>query len=183
MNLTADCSIQLFENRLEWPEIRVEKENEKYAMLLKDDYIKVVNRLVAICQYRNSSFFDYKDLINLNVLIENISIMQIKYLNILAETIILLGGNPKINDFDKRKYKFPSSKSPSNAINFLKDSIEYENITLSTYSNHIEIMDDPFIKNILTRIVLDKIIHKTIFEYYIHLIENKCEKAVVSPAI
>lgn len=79
-----------------YPEVKVLNPNMYFAEILVDDYAGVVSEFTAISQYLYHYFFFKEIDYGLGELLENISITEMLHMEILADTIKKLGGNPII---------------------------------------------------------------------------------------
>lgn len=77
-----------------YPEIKVAEPNLYYAELLMDDYAGVVSEFTAISQYLYHYFVLKRRHEDLGEMLENIAITEMRHMEILADTIVLLGGEP-----------------------------------------------------------------------------------------
>lgn len=159
-----------------YPEVRVEEKNPYYADLLSQDYAGDVSELTASLLYSYQHFEIFKENEEFSRIIEEISIVEMKHLEMLGKTIKLLGKSPV--------YKTCESSmgdcvmwSSSNVVydndlrDMLKTDIKAEKMAIKTYEHHKEIIDDKYIKEVLERIILDEKRHLEIFEM---LLEKLC---------
>ncbi|MGX4598075.1 ferritin-like domain-containing protein [Faecalimicrobium sp. JNUCC 81] len=145
-----------------YPEIKVESKNPYYAELLMDDHSGIISEFSAISQYLYHSLDlgkSYTDLANMWL---QISFIEMHHLDILSQVITLLGGKPKYRG------SFSTLGQPwngsfvyygDNICDQLNVDLESEYQAISNYENHIRMIDDKYIKNILRRIILDEQIH------------------------
>ena len=78
-----------------YPEPRVAAPNAYYANLLLEDYAGVVSEMTAINQYLYHHFTFGEGFDELTELVECIAIIEMKHLELLAESILLLGVAPE----------------------------------------------------------------------------------------
>ena len=79
-----------------YPEVRVERKNIEYAKLLLDDYASEVGEDRAIHQYVYQKFDKFKDNPLFSKTLSQIAMVEMRHLELLGETIKLLGVNPEI---------------------------------------------------------------------------------------
>lgn len=149
-----------------YPEVKVVKPNLKYAELLMDDYAGLVSEFTAISQYLYHYFF-FKDIDEeLGELLENTAITEMLHMEILADVIKKLGGNPVIRG------SYSTCMMPWNGsfvyygttlCERLKADIDSEYKAIKEYKKHINIIEDPYVKEILERIILDEKVHIRLF--------------------
>ena len=149
----------MYKSNLPYPDIKVEKENIEYAKLLMYPYASMVSEDTATHLYMYQSFI-LDD--NIGKILENIAIVEMNHLEMLAKTINLLGLKPE--------YKSNDIPWTSNYVNYntnlkdiLKINIEAETLAIKNYQNLIKVINDKYIKKMLERIIVDEEIHLKIF--------------------
>jgi bacterioferritin len=150
-----------------YPEIRVQCPNLQYAELLQDDYAGVVSEFTAISQYLYHHFFFQSFNPKLGELLENVSISEMLHMEILAELIIKLGGNPLIRGSYSTSGNFWTGRYiyyGTNLCEQLTADIEAEYKAIEEYQKHIRSIADPYIQAILHRIILDEKVHIRLFQ-------------------
>ncbi|CQR70848.1 ferritin-like domain-containing protein [Sporomusa ovata] len=149
-----------------YPEIRVVEPNLHYARLLMDDYAGVVSEFTAISQYLYHYFFSKNIDEKLGKLFENVSINEMLHMEILADIIIMLGGDPQIRGSFSTNNQFWNGKFiyyGDDLCEQLKADIEAEYTAIEEYRKHIQLIDDHHIQAILKRIILDEKVHIRLF--------------------
>lgn len=142
-----------------YPEIRVEKENKYYAKVLMEDYSGLVSEMTAINQYVYQSLDKFNVDKEFYDTLENISVVEMLHLETLGKLIKLLGLNPvyKSNYNDYITYWSSSFVDYStNIIDMIRADIRSEKDAINNYTYHISIIDDKYIKEILSRIIEDE---------------------------
>lgn len=149
----------MYKSNLPYPDIKVEKENIEYAKLLMYPYASMVSEDTATHLYMYQSFILDN---NIGKILENIAIVEMHHLEMLAKTINLLGLKPE--------YKSNDIPWTSNYVNYnsnlkdiLKINIEAETLAIKNYQNLIKVINDKYIKKMLERIIVDEEIHLKIF--------------------
>lgn len=149
----------MYKSNLPYPDIKVEKENIEYAKLLMYPYASMISEDTATHLYMYQSFI-LDD--NIGKILENIAIVEMHHLEMLAKTINLLGLKPE--------YKSNDIPWTSNYVNYntnlkdiLKINIEAETLAIKNYQNLIKVINDKYIKKMLERIIVDEEIHLKIF--------------------
>lgn len=149
-----------------YPDVKVLGPNLYYAEILMDDYAGMVSEFTAISQYLYH-YFVFKNLDeDLAKLLENVSITEMLHMEILAETIILLGGNPIIRGSYSTYGNYWNGSFVyygSNLCERLKADIDAEYKAIEEYQKHIRFIADPNIQLILQRIILDERVHIRLF--------------------
>ncbi|MCT8978020.1 manganese catalase family protein [Clostridium sp. CX1] len=150
-----------------YPEPKVEGKNIYYANLLLQDYAGAVSEFTAVSLYSYQHFVSddrYKEFAEI---IGQISITEMKHLELLGETIKLLGVKPA----------FVSSVCPcgkvwnAGYVNFadkikamLIEDIKAETEAIRNYRYHMSVIKDKYIRKLLARIIADEEVHLRIFK-------------------
>lgn len=148
-----------------YPEPRVTAPNLYYARLLLEDYTGAISELTAINQYlyHHFTFEHHPDLAEL---LECISIIEMKHLELLAETIQLLGVAPEFRVLTNNLPVFWSASHIYYGITIndkLDADIASEIQAIDIYRHHQRLIDDPFINQLLERIIMDEEYHLKLF--------------------
>jgi bacterioferritin len=152
---------------LPYPEVKVEKPNIEYAKILSNDYAGKVSEETAINLY-SFQHFALDDEYYTKIL-KNISIVEMKHLELLGETIKLLGLEPVFMSYNKEKNGLVPWKSSyidykTNLEDVLKIDIEAEEKAIENYRKSISLINDKYIKKLLERIIMDEELHLNIFK-------------------
>lgn len=156
-----------------YPEPQVEAPNLRYASLLKEDYCGITSETTAVMLYTyqhissEQLWKEYADMIH------HISIVEMYHLELLGETIILLGEKA---DYNIRNYEHDTSipwtssyvPTTTDLKRMLEIDIESELAAIQQYENHLVQINDHYIQNLLLRIIEDEKIHVKIFEEFFH---------------
>lgn len=150
-----------------YPEPKVEGKSIQYANLLLQDYAGAVSEFTAISLYSYQHFVSddrYKEYAKI---IGEISMVEMKHLELLGETIKLLGVKPA----------YVSSVCPcgqiwtASYVNFtdkikemLLEDIKAEQKAIANYKYHLSLISDKYIKKLLERIIPDEQLHLKIFK-------------------
>ena len=127
-----------------YPEPQVVAPNAYYANLLLEDYAGVTSELTAINQYLYHHFTVNEEYEDLNELWKCISIVEMKHEAMLAETILLLGVAPEYRT--------------------LTADIAGEKEAIQNYRKHQDLIADPYIRQLLERIIMDEEHHLKLFK-------------------
>ena len=153
---------------LPYPEVKVEEKNTYYADLLSQDYAGVVSETTAVMQYSYQHFDKSKENKEFAEIIAEIAEVEMKHLELLGETIKLLGKKPiyKTCESERGDCVFWSAKNvnyKTDLKDMLKSDINSEKGAIKNYENHKRLIKDKYIKNMLDRIILDEKRHLEIF--------------------
>lgn len=86
-----------------YPEVRVARPNKEYAYLLLEDYAGMVSELTAVCQYSYHHFVLENENREVADALSCIALVEMHHLEILAETIVMLGVDPRYRTVEKNK--------------------------------------------------------------------------------
>lgn len=148
-----------------YPKIMVEKPNIEYAKILLFAYAGNVSEETAVHQYLYQSFvLEDEDVAKI---IEQIGIVEMHHIEMLAETIQLLGMDPKYRVYCLGEEKYWDASYvpyPKTMIEMLNQDIQSETEAIQNYQKIIELIDDKYIQQMIERIIEDEKIHLMIFK-------------------
>lgn len=146
-----------------YPEVRVVAPNPYYAQLLLEDYAGTVSEFSAISQYIYHHFVlehKYKDVADL---LACISLVEMHHLELLAETIIMLGVDPRFRTVKNNNIEEYWDASfifyGISLCDQISSDIAGEWAAIESYRKHQHLIDDPNIRQLLERIILDELHH------------------------
>lgn len=146
-----------------YPEIRVMGLNHNYAMLLLEDYAGSVSEFSAITQYVYHNFVLKPEYGELADLLECIALVEMHHLEILAETIFKLGVDPLYRTIEtngtERFWNANFVFYGAGLCDRLMADIASEWAAITNYRKHQQMISDPYVKQILERIILDEFHH------------------------
>ena len=149
-----------------YPKIEISKKDPMFAYKLLNVYSGRVSELTAINQYSFQSFYlnKYKDLSN--ILME-ISEVEMHHLKILGDLILALGLIPYYVTYNCNYEATPWSADyvdyTTDYRNMLLVNINSEVSAIKDYNKLISETNDPNVKEILNRIIMDEERHINIF--------------------
>lgn len=147
-----------------YPEPRVVAPNAFYAQLLLEDYAGMASEQTAIHQYLYHHYY-FDD--ELREMVECIAIVEMKHMELLAETILLLGEAPEYRTLSNN---YPSYWNASyvyygtEVCDRLAADIALKQEAICIYRQHQGIISDPHIKEVLERIIMDEEHHLKLFK-------------------
>ncbi|MEW6771355.1 MAG: manganese catalase family protein [Bacillota bacterium] len=162
----ADRPRRFCELDLPYPEPRVAAPNRYYAELLLEDYAGPLSELTAIHQYIYHDFTFHEEYPELAELEECISIVEMRHLELLAETILLLGVAPRFWFVRENRFVYWNASFPyygKNVCDRLAADIAAEENAIEQYRAHQKAIKDPYIDGLLQRIILDEEHHLKLF--------------------
>ncbi|GBF32079.1 bacterioferritin family protein [Desulfocucumis palustris] len=148
-----------------YPEPGVVRPNHFYAMLLLEDYVGTVSEMTAVNQYfyHHLTFEKYDDLAELEICI---SIVEMHHLELLGKTIKLLGVAPEFRTLSNNRPVYWNAAYVyygKNVCDKLAADIAAEKKAIQQYGQHKQLIDDPYIKELLERIIKDEEYHLKLF--------------------
>ncbi|SFQ94713.1 ferritin-like domain-containing protein [Desulfoscipio geothermicus] len=149
-----------------YPEIRVQRPNRYYAELLLEDYAGQVSEMTAINQYFYHHVVFKEKYADLAALEECISIIEMWHLEMLAETILLLGVDPRIRTLTGNQTVYWNANYVyygNSVCDRLAADIAAEKSAIVQYRKHRDLINDPYIDAILERIIMDEQHHLRLF--------------------
>lgn len=171
---------------LPYPQIKITKKNSQYAKLLLSDYAGEVSELTSMNLYLYQSIFAKDPHNTYSEIVKGIFKVEVHHLIILGKTINLLGYPPTFKAPNRYNEIIPWTSEHLNTTNklkeMLKEDIRNEEKTILNYTNHLYIINDKNLKEILERIILDEKQHLKCFEdlYKLLFSENTvtCDKVL-----
>lgn len=155
-----------------YPEVRVVKPNAFYAQLLLEDYAGQVSETTAITQYLYHHYVLEQEFKEIADLLSCIALVEMHHQEMLADTIVKLGVDPRfrtIGPNNVETYWIASYITYGNALcDRISANIASEWAAIANYRRHQSIIDDPSIKALLERIVMDELHHITLFNQVIY---------------
>lgn len=152
---------------LPYPEPRIERQNVQYANILLKDYSGAVSEFTAINLYVYQHFVSDREYEDYAELIGGVSMAEMKHLELLGETIKLLGIKPVYIDNACPPGKFWTPRY----VNFttfiremLMEDIQSEQKAIENYKYHITLIQDRYIRELLQRIIVDEELHVKLFK-------------------
>ena len=148
---------------LPYPEVKVEKENKKYATYLLEDYAGSLSELTSITQYSLQHFVKFNLNEEFSQTLEQIAKVEMRHLEILGKLIFLLGKTPEYYDNNFRYWSGEDVDYNLDIKKMLVSDIKLEKQAIKNYERHITLINDKYIKDILKRIILDEEKHLECF--------------------
>lgn len=150
-----------------YPEPKVECENVFYANLLLQDYAGMVSEFTAVSLYSFQHIVSDKEYKDYAELIGGISMVEMKHLELLGETIKLLGRKPAFISCSCNEWEYWKASNvdyADNILDMLRADIRAESEAIENYNKHLEMIGDKYIRKLLDRIIIDEKLHLKLFE-------------------
>lgn len=169
-----------FEIKDPYPQISTTEKDENIIPDLINSYSGSKGELTASTQYIYQSFIvkPNENYIGLSRILEDISIKEMKHLEILSQLLISQGINPKFCKYIDNNFNICSNWSTNNIkyLNDIKDFIKYniklEESSVNEYINIVKNSNNENIIEVINRIIQDEKSHLEIFNKILEIIEN-----------
>ncbi len=155
--------------QMSYPAIRVSGKNPRYAEILKIDCCGAVSELSAVTQYVHSQILLSNRNCEAAKIILSIAMAEMIHLQKLGQLIELLGG---YLDYKVMKNQRSTAcwttewlslqREPSKMI---QEGIASEKSAIMQYQKHMQLIKDPYVRNVIARIIKDE-------EYHIFLLQS-----------
>jgi len=155
-NLHNDTAIK-FTVDLPYPTITPTTDLRTARMLL-DDFAGQDSELTGVNQYIYQHLVtgEYKDL---SAVLKGIAIVEMKHFEMLGEAIVNLGGDPVFTSSRGRPWTALYLKYIKNPKLIILMNIQGEKAGIKGYRQSIEMTNNPQVKKLLERIILDEELH------------------------
>lgn len=152
---------------LPYPEPRVEQKNTYYANLLLQDYAGAVSEFTAVSLYIYQHFVSDDKYKNYAKVIGEISIVEMKHLELIGETIKLLGVKPVFANSIcpcRRMWTSDYVNYDDSIKGMILEDIRAETKAIENYKKHLCLINDKYIKKLIERIIPDEKLHLKVFK-------------------
>lgn len=156
-----------------YPEVKVEGPNLYYASLLMDDYASSVGEFGAINQYLYHHFITEPRNKHVAETLRDIAIVEMKHMELLADAIIKLGGNPVFKGYLQPSWNPRSIFIGRNLRERIIANINAEQEAINNYQKHIHVIHDGYIRELLARIIDDEQVHIKILSRTLEKLSSK----------
>ena len=162
--------------RTPYPKVQVAGPNLYYANLLSKDLGGAKSEMTSACQYVYQGWFLERQYSNISATMDRIAVVEMHHLNLLGQMILLLGGDPQYRAITNRRGTYWDGRMVSpdkDPEKMILSSMELERAAIEIYSQQLVLIKDPYIQQMLLRILEDEKIHMKLFEGFLdHLSQN-----------
>lgn len=154
---------QIFASDLPYPDLRIYSRSRNDVLALTDDYAGRESETTAVMQYSYQSYIFKEKFPDLAKVLEKIAIVEMSHHEMLAEAIVLSGGDPMIAG----RHCFWSGSSVNYAggvCDALRADLEGELGAIRNYKRTLAALENKSIIGLVERIIVDEEIHVRIFE-------------------
>lgn len=154
---------------LPYPTVHITKPNDEYGQMILDNIGGMVSKMSAVSLYMYNYTIAGEAFKELKEIFLQISIVEMKHLDIFSSLALQLGMDPRLwsGSKDHNEYWSPSYNNYPNQLKaLLVNVITSEQKAIDKYSFQASIIKDPVIVDILQRIIQDDKMHVEILEGY-----------------
>ncbi|MCL2337526.1 MAG: manganese catalase family protein [Firmicutes bacterium] len=150
-----------------FPDVRVKGPNLQYAQLLLDDYAGQVSETTAITQYLYQHRALEPENQEVSDLLLCVSMVEMHHQEVLGDLIVKLGMDPRFRTIGPNNVETYWDASyityGTGLCDRIAADIASEWAAIASYRKHQSLINDPFIKAILEKIILDELCHINLF--------------------
>ena len=151
--------------RAQYPPIKVREYNPRYAQILSESLAGATSELTAITLYLYQHHDAEERFPEFSSALEDIAIVEMHHLDLLAQLIKLLGGDPRYcgscgTQWSARNVNYLTGDPYKQLV----ADIEAERAAITQYRQQVIQICDPYIQKILERIIQDEQDHLRTFE-------------------
>lgn len=161
---------------LPYPVVRITSVNEEYGQMILDNVGGMISEMSAVSSYMYNHTIAGEAFKELRDIFLQISMVEMMHLDIFSTLSLQLGMDPRLwsCSHDHSEYWSPSYNNYPNQLNaLLVNAITSEQKTIDKYSFQASVIKDPYIVEILNRIIVDEKLHVEILEgYYKKLVKK-----------
>lgn len=153
-----------------YPEPAVTAISPEYAALLLEDYAGQVSELTATTQYIYHHLVVPEGYEWIGDLLEDTAVVEMRHLELLGETIRLLGADPRYYAQDGVYWTARYVAYREGLREQLEADIEAERAAIAQYERHYGLIADPHIRRLLARIIADEQLHLFLFRWALNYV-------------
>lgn len=148
----------------DYPKITGATNSPETVKILYDLYAGADSELSAILTYTYQHIILRSENPEISNLIEEISITEMKHLELLGDAIMSFGGDPKYIDSIGKAFDTKSVVYCKNILHILKNNAFNERMAVKEYTNASNLVENQSLKALLLRIAEDERYHAERFE-------------------
>lgn len=149
-----------YEVSLPYPEPKVEDKNRQYARLLLESYAGRISELTSVLQYTYNAIVLNKEYSEVAEIMRKIADVDKKHLDLLGETILLLGIRPRYWDSRRRYWRSDNIDYSTKIDDLLARCIVNERLLIRQYNQQRRQIKDRYVDALLQRIIIDDRLHR-----------------------
>ena len=157
-----------------YPTITDATNNAKTVRVIKNLMSGYDSELKAVLQYFYQSSLSYKIQPEISKIFEEISVAEMKHMELLSRAIVDFGGDPKYDNGQGYFFNTEAVAYATKLKDILDINIKQEEMAIRDYTNAINMVENQSLKNLFKRIIEDEKIHLDIFTYLRNTIKCMC---------
>lgn len=159
-----------------YPLIEKLQPNPRYASMMLSHLGGLYSEMNAVSLYFYNHIILKDSWLELSEAMEQISIVEMRHLDIFAQLAYQLGADPRLWDCQNGYLEYWSpgyNVYPSHLQSLLENAMIQEQQTIDIYQKEINCIHNHTIQQILYRIIEDEQLHLEIFEYFLNEYQYK----------
>jgi len=156
--------------KLPYPDGAVKEKNAEYAALLMPLFAGRNSEMSAFQQYLYQYWLTLDAYPELALTLERMASEEDQHMRILGELITALGGEPilRVGGRHGHGYYWTGEyvRQTRGVSDFLRENIAAEKNAIAEYNRRLKAIDDPYIRDVLARIMTDEQEHLRLLEAY-----------------
>ncbi len=149
-----------------YPPVRVSGPNNIYAAEILSNIGGCVSEMSAVTLFFYNELLTEKEYSNISSCFRRIGTVEMRHLEIFGRLSMLLGADPRLwcTRCSRKLYWSPAfNRYPREIKALLRNSIEVKSASVAKYSAQANAIKDPYIVDIISRIIRDEQCHLDIF--------------------
>lgn len=150
-----------------YPSIHIEEENNELGTMLLECYAAELSELSSVTRYSYLNIVLDNEYEEIKEIYRGLSIVELHHMNMIGELIKQLGVMPRYYHKNKNNITMWNGNYVPGKYDMestLLDSIQHEKDMINKYNSIIERVDHIVIKEVLSRIIMDEVIHISLLE-------------------
>jgi len=144
---------------LPYPDGEVMGKNEEYAAWLMPLFAGRGSKMTAVWQYLYQYWLTLDEYPALAMLFEEIAVDEEQHMRLLGEIITALGGDPQLRVGKGYYWTGEFVRPAESVLDYLKANILAEKNAIAEFNRRLKLIDDPYIREVLARILADEQSH------------------------
>lgn len=163
-----------------YPPIAVEEANPRVCRLLEADFSSAFSEMTSVSQYLYHSWCLQACHPEVSQTLECISIVEMRHMDLLAQLILLLGGDPCYRAENRCARRVPWTAAMvsggEDLRRMLLADILLEETAIEHYRRQCAVIRDHLVLAIIERIILDEEVHLDLFRHFLTQLDECTDK-------
>lgn len=151
----------------ELPTVITDRPSARIVALLKDSSFSKCSEQTALATYLYQAWITFPQYPNLARSLEQISMVEMRHLDALANAIVAFGGKPNFSNSNGAYWSGAYINQTSDPKRFLEQNIEAEKCGINKYREIQSQTTNQSLIALIDRIIADELLHIQIFESYL----------------